>query len=135
MAPSVRKKWIGAILSIGIGLVLGQIGLTIGRAVVRRYNADLRSEGTEYMWDAIRKQHYDEVKGLIGNGGPGLADVNARQVGGITPLILAVQQDDPRMVQELLNLNADIKLRTADGKSALDIARELNRSNILPLLH
>ena len=52
------------------------------------------------------------------------ADVNSRQVNGNTPLHTAAHSGDSFTVAALLTYGADVGLRSDDGKSAADYARE-----------
>jgi hypothetical protein len=62
------------------------------------------------------------VKTLLDAG----ADANAKDVRGMTPLMLAVQTDrlDPEMIRLLLNHHADLATKSVRGGTALDWARK-----------
>ena len=64
------------------------------------------------------------------------ADVNARDVRGITPLMLAVATDapDPRIVKLLLDGGADRSVKCGSGELALDWARKFNHTDIMRVL-
>src|SRR5882724_11701188 len=64
------------------------------------------------------------------------ADVNARDIRGMTPLMLAVACDapDPRIVKLFLDRGADPAVKSKDGELALDWARKFNRPDVLRLL-
>ena len=53
------------------------------------------------------------------------AEVNARSVNGVTPLMVAAGHDNPPLIGVLAQAGADFEAKTPDGKTALDIA-ELN---------
>ncbi|MCC6540482.1 MAG: ankyrin repeat domain-containing protein [Bryobacterales bacterium] len=63
------------------------------------------------------------------------ADVNARDIRGMTPLMLAVasEQQDPAIVKLLLGRGARRDDRSAAGETALDWARKFNRRAVLAL--
>lgn len=64
------------------------------------------------------------------------ANVNARDVRGMTPLMLAVATDspNPRIVRMLLDRGADADVKSTDGERALDWAKKFNQPEILGLL-
>jgi ankyrin repeat protein len=64
------------------------------------------------------------------------ANVNARDVRGMTPLMLAVATDspNPRIVRMLLDHGADTDVKSTDGERALDWAKKFNHPEILGLL-
>jgi ankyrin repeat protein len=62
------------------------------------------------------------------------ADVNATDVLGYTPLMIAIQQNDTAMVHLLLDNGADIDILNYQGYSALHIASEKGESEIIKLL-
>ena len=64
------------------------------------------------------------------------ADVNARDVRGMTPLMFAVASDapDPSIVKLFLDRGADLTVKGKDGETALDWARKFNRPDVLRLL-
>lgn len=59
---------------------------------------------------------------------------NVRQQGGFTPLHEAAQRGHVEMVALLLAHGADVEVRTDDDKSALDLAREKGRDEVVRLL-
>jgi quinoprotein dehydrogenase-associated probable ABC transporter substrate-binding protein len=62
----------------------------------------------------------DIARILIADG----ADVNAKSKKGVTPLMVAAAHDNPPLVSLLLQKGADPKIKTPDGKTALDIAKD-----------
>jgi ankyrin repeat protein len=64
------------------------------------------------------------------------ANVNARDIRGMTPLMLAVATDspDPRIVRLLLDHGADTDVKSTAGERALDWAKKFNQPEILRLL-
>lgn len=64
------------------------------------------------------------------------AKVNAKDVRGMTPLMLAIACDhaDARVVRLLLEKGADAKLKERDGESAVDWAKKFNYSPVLQAL-
>lgn len=61
----------------------------------------------------------DIARELIAKG----ADVNANAKSGVTPLMVAAAHDNPPLVSLFLQKGADPKIKTPDGKTALDIAK------------
>jgi len=75
----------------------------------------------------------DTVKLLLDN----KANVNALDVRGMTPLMLAVALDHPdvRVVRLLLERGADPKIKSKTGETAADWARKFNNPEILKALN
>jgi ankyrin repeat protein len=91
--------------------------------------------GTTPLHAAVERNHVDVVKLLLqtlrsrsdlgttsgpGPGGTRIADVNARNSSGQTPLHIAVLQDYDDLVMLLLEAGADPQLTCAEGLTALD---------------
>lgn len=72
----------------------------------------------------------DSIRFLIERG----ADPEARNADGDTPLLVAIRQDNHRLATQLVGLGADVNTQTADGKSALALARELKVTELISLL-
>lgn len=53
---------------------------------------------------------------------------------GWTPLIEAIEKNDVAAVKILLERNADVSLKTKDGQTAIDIAKENGYNSIIGLL-
>ena len=64
------------------------------------------------------------------------AEVNAKDIRGMTPLMFAVASDvaDPRVVTLLLDRKADREIKSRDGETALDWARKFGNPEVLRLL-
>ena len=62
------------------------------------------------------------------------ADPNAPQEGGFTPLHAAAQNGDMQTIQTLLFHGADVDIKSAEGKSPLDYARESKNLEAIELL-
>jgi ankyrin repeat protein len=74
----------------------------------------------------------DAVKALLDAG----ADVNAKDIRGMTPLMFAVSSEvqDPVLVKLLLTRGARMDERSAAGETALDWARKFGRRPVIALL-
>lgn len=72
------------------------------------------------LHSALGGRHWAVAQALIGSG----ADVNAPQLGGWTPLLLAVREGAQDVVAELLARGAFPHARTQSGEGAVDLARE-----------
>ena len=66
------------------------------------------------------------------------ADVNAREVDGETPLMVASYFGNAKVVEALLDAGADKELKAtsgwAEGKTALVIARDMNKGDVVAIL-
>ena len=69
------------------------------------------------------------VKALLDAG----ADINAKDVRGMTPLMLAIGCDhnDPRVVKLLLDRGADPKIKSKDGEDAIAWAKKVGSREVL----
>ena len=76
----------------------------------------------------------EAVAALISHG----ADVNARDEWGKTPLMLASIEGHAKVVEALLDAGADKELKATSGdckgKTALDIARNENKGDVVAIL-
>ena len=63
-----------------------------------------------------------------------IKDVNYRDSNGYTALILAVLNDDLRMVRYLIEFGANKRTRGPNNFTAIEIAKELKRNKILEYL-
>ena len=63
-------------------------------------------------------------------------NVNAKDIRGMTPLMLAVATDspDPRIVRMLLDHGADADVKSTVGEGALDWAKKFNQPEVLRML-
>lgn len=62
-------------------------------------------------------------------------DINSKGKNGVTPLFYAVVNlwVKTQAVQCLLNNGADMNMRLANGKAPLDLAKEMNRPDVVSL--
>jgi len=67
---------------------------------------------------ACAKGHFEVAQFLIANG----ATVDSMNLGNTTPLMMAVQSGNEKLVKLLLDKGADLQLRNAQGLTAIDIA-------------
>lgn len=72
----------------------------------------------------------DTVKFLVEAG----ADLEKRNGDGDTPLLISIRQDNHRLATHLVNRGADVNVKTANGLSALDLARQLAYPELISLL-
>jgi ankyrin repeat protein len=72
---------------------------------------------------ACAKGHIEVAQFLLANG----ANVNSLSLGGTTPLMMAVQSGNELLVKLLLDKSADLRLRNANGLTAIDIADIYNK--------
>ena len=63
------------------------------------------------------------------------ADINAKNEGGNTPLILAANQGDKEIVQILLEAGADVSVIAKDGKKASELAKEIGEDVIVHMIN
>lgn len=81
------------------------------------------------LW-AIAEGHFDIVQLLIEKG----ANINSADMSKFTPLMYAAYRGYKNIVQFLLNNDADVKKITQHGKTALSLAQETNRIEIVEIL-
>ena len=92
----------------------------------------------QYQWTplhiAAALNEIEAVAALISHG----ADVNARNKGGETPLMLASWWGHAKVVEALLDAGADKELKATSGiwkgNTALDIARDNNKDDVVAVL-
>ena len=72
----------------------------------------------------------DTVKFLIEAG----ADLEQRSGDGDTALLITIRQDNHRLATHLVNRGAEVNVKAADGRSALDLARQLGYPELISLL-
>lgn len=61
--------------------------------------------------------------------------INVRDTQGYTPLHLSVIAERSRIAEKLIKKGADLTIKDNKGRTALDIAEELNRANVKTLLN
>ncbi|MBH0210314.1 MAG: ankyrin repeat domain-containing protein [Nitrospira sp.] len=93
-------------------------------------NAQVEKEdGTTLLPLAIRRSHSEVVALLLDKGAA------ANQLSsGTTPLHLAARQRHRQIIEELLKHGADKSAMTIKGKRPVDLARDENHPEIIPLL-
>ena len=79
---------------------------------------------------AAASNKIEAVAALISHG----ADVNARNVYGYTPLMMASYNGHAKVVEALLDAGADKELKDLWGETALDIARRENKGDVVAIL-
>lgn len=72
----------------------------------------------------------DTVRFLVQHG----ADTEQRNAAGDTPLLIAIRHGNHRLATHLLAQGADFDAATADGKTALELARELGATEMVSML-
>lgn len=87
-------------------------------------NPNIRNElGQSALWVAVSYKHYEIAQMLINAGA--YVDTPDKQY-GMTPLMRAVTDNNIPMIQMLMDAFADTTIKNHWGKTALDIAREMN---------
>lgn len=64
----------------------------------------------------------------------GEADFNAQDAEGFTAIMHAVVRGDKWLVQDLLEGNPDLQLKNKKGQTALDLAKQMKREDIIPMV-
>ena len=86
---------------------------------MRAKNKDAKDTINEKLYYAI---YYNEsIKPALQLG----ASIDAPYINGMTPLMLAVSQNNLQKVQELLDAGANTQIRNKNGQTALDIAYQM----------
>jgi len=91
---------------------------------------ELDKNGYTPLIYAISRRHLAVAIELLNAG----ADVNARGRDGVTPLIAAVRRGESNMVEALLEAGADITISLPSGETAMSIARENIRREVIASL-
>ena len=89
-----------------------------------------RSEEVEELLRAFAARDLDAIRRLADEG----HDLDARGGGDLSVLMRSVLRGDAVAVEWILAAGADPNVRGDDGKSALDLARELDRPALAELL-
>ncbi|RMZ72366.1 ankyrin repeat [Pyrenophora seminiperda CCB06] len=95
--------------------------------------ADQKSEGSTVvsgLGAAAQDGHFERVQALIETG----VDINALDAGDSTPLILAVNQNQARIVRLLLEQGALVNKPQKNGPSALYLAAKYGYTGIIDIL-
>lgn len=95
------------------------------------YGANVNNQNESGSTALLRTNKVDIARFLIENG----ANVNAKDLyDGMTSLIGAAARQNVELVKLLLEKGADKSIRDAEGKNALDYAKERNYEEIIALL-
>mmetsp|Transcript_9624 Transcript_9624/g.18137 ORF Transcript_9624/g.18137 Transcript_9624/m.18137 type:complete len:389 (+) Transcript_9624:212-1378(+) len=86
-----------------------------------------KDDGGVALMCAAYSEHQDICRELLENG----ADTNILMLGGISALMLAVEEGSLECCRLLCSYGANVEVKnTVDGMSALDLAKDLNNSKI-----
>ncbi len=80
--------------------------------------------GLTDIWVAAKRGDLAEIEELLAQG----SDINALNKNFLTPLIEATYKSNTETVRLLLKRGADVNVKTQNGKTVLDIAKELKDS-------
>jgi hypothetical protein len=92
--------------------------LTLVKTLVIGHKAQLDHIGWTPLHYACAKGQVEVAQFLISNG----ATVDSMSLGNTTPLMMAVQSGNERLVKLLLDKGADFQFRNSQGLTAIDIA-------------
>jgi hypothetical protein len=98
--------------------------------IIKQLNNLTQEEKNEKLLDATWNNQYYLVKLLIEFG----ADINAKDVIGSTPLMLATSSSNLEIVKLLLEVGVDINAKSKAGNNALMIASAYKHKDIVTLL-
>jgi ankyrin repeat protein len=109
-----------------------QVNVASGDTVEIVKNGPIRIGWMTPLQMAAPQANFETVELLVKAG----ADVNAKDIRGLTPLALAVATDhaDPRIVRLLLEHGASPAIKSAEGETALDWARKYNNPEVMRVL-
>ena len=93
--------------------------------------ADPRSKSSVAVLAAANARNADEVTSLFSKH---LTSTEATDVGGRTPLLIAVEKDDPKTIHALLEREACVDATDGRGYQAVHIAAELGHSRALHVI-
>lgn len=97
-------------------------------------NDTLKAIKLSQVNNAILLNNIDEVKRLISEG-VDISKANTRSMVRMTPLMLAVREENLPIIKLLLNQNPDLKIKNSSGKSVLDYAKHSNSPEIKELIN
>ena len=100
--------------------------LPLVKTLVQKNRAQLDHIGWTPLHYAASRGQFEVSQFLIDNG----ALVDSKNLGGTTPLMMAVQSGNEYLVKLLLDKGANLKLRNDLGLSAIDIADIYNKPGI-----
>ncbi len=107
---SFKNNFVFSILLIILSCNVVQANNTEPTTIVDLYSA---------FYGAIEDDNFFEIQQLVSFG----IDINHRYENGITPLMLASKMGSVRSIKSLLELGAEIDLRSGEGKTAIDYAQ------------
>jgi ankyrin repeat protein len=109
-----------------------KVNVASGNTVEIVKNGKIRIGWMTPLLLAVPQANYQVVEMLVKAG----AQVNAKDIRGLTPLVLAVATDhaDPRIVRLLLENGADPKVVSGDGETVLDWARKYRNPEVMRAL-
>ena len=79
------------------------------------------------LFEAVVKRDVAKVRSLLKDG----ANVNARAMGGLTPLHVAAWEGYFEIVKLLLENGADPEIRNKDGRTPLDLAKDKRIASVI----
>jgi ankyrin repeat protein len=82
------------------------------------------------LHSSVAAKSLEITRMLLDNG----ARPNVMQQNDVTPLHEAAHNNSPTIAQALLNAGADKTLKTTDGKTAMDYAKEIDAKEIIAML-
>ncbi|MET0625986.1 MAG: ankyrin repeat domain-containing protein [Pyrinomonadaceae bacterium] len=115
-------------VAVTLALLVVLSGCAEARREVRR---EARNPETDALLQAARGGHAETVRSILAGG---RADVNGRDEGGDTPLIVAARAGHDDVVQSLLVARADPNVKNDGGQTALAAAAAGGHDEVVRLL-
>ena len=113
---------------LDLAILNGRIQLS--ELLITKFNADF--DATESLFDVVHANNHDrDVFRFLARQG---ANINSFDSNGLTPLIIAVKNQQRLTAKQLIANGADVNLADKQGQTPLALAKTLNNTDLITLL-